>query len=121
MPETAAQHIARLLTAAEATLRGSAVDDDAEQIGLFRELSDIRARLRHVGILATATQDTGERHITSITGPDPAGQWGWECSRGDDDASGYDDPGDVVAAAQAHGPLAADSHRPSWADIGEQP
>lgn len=57
-------------------------------------------------------------HITYITGPDVAGHWGWECAARDADASGYD-PDEAVAAAEQHGPLAADSHWPSWADIDE--
>jgi hypothetical protein len=57
------------------------------------------------------------RHITRISEPDAAGQWAWECVLGDAEASGYDDPTAILDAALAHGPLAADSHRPSWADI----
>ena len=59
------------------------------------------------------------QHVTYVEAPDSAGQWSWRCSEGDADASGYDDPDEVTAAAEAHGPLAADSHRPSWAEIGE--
>lgn len=43
MAETAAQHLTRLLADAEATLR---------------ETADVLARLRHLGTLATAAQDS---------------------------------------------------------------
>lgn len=58
-------------------------------------------------------------HITYVEPVDAAGQWSWRCVQGDADASGYDDPEEVVAAAVSHAPLAADSHHPTWAEIGE--
>ncbi len=57
-------------------------------------------------------------HVTYITGPDIAGHWGWECADSGcrEEASGYDHPDDVVAAAEQHGPLAADSLVPTYDD-----
>jgi hypothetical protein len=50
-------------------------------------------------------------HVTYIDGPDSAGHWEWHCSAPDcpESASGYELAVEVIAAAQAHGPLAADS------------
>lgn len=52
-------------------------------------------------------------HTTRITGPDGAGQWGWECSGNHADcryaaSAGYDGQDGAVASARLHGPLAAD-------------
>ena len=59
-------------------------------------------------------------HVTEIDGPDSAGHWGWRCTLGDADASGYDDPNEVIDAAEDHGPLAADSLRPVyWPEDGD--
>lgn len=64
-------------------------------------------------------------HRTTIEGPDLAGHYGWSCTcRGPDgDASGYELPSSARIAAEAHGPLAADSPRPddppsNWDDLG---
>lgn len=52
-------------------------------------------------------------HRTYITPPDIAGHWGWTCVGCNEDASGYDDAEDVIAEAEAHGPIAADSLIPT--------
>lgn len=49
------------------------------------------------------------RHITEIHERDSAGHWSWSCTEGDADASGYETADEVLGAATAHGPLAADS------------
>jgi hypothetical protein len=51
-----------------------------------------------------------QHHVTTIEGPDSAGQFGWTCICREE-ASGLE-PSEVVEHAEAHGPLAADSPRP---------
>lgn len=57
-------------------------------------------------------------HVTRITPPDAAGHWGWECTCWAE-ATGYEEPDEVLAAAEFHGPLAADSLTPADKDEEE--
>jgi hypothetical protein len=66
------------------------------------------------------TEETGTQHITTIDPePDSSGHWSWHCTTEgcQEDASGYELAGEVIAAAQAHGPLAADSPQPTDPEI----
>lgn len=56
--------------------------------------------------------DDDGQHVTRILPRDIAGHWAWECDLRDGDGSGYETAPEVLAAATAHGPLAADSLRP---------
>jgi hypothetical protein len=51
-------------------------------------------------------------HITTIYPRDSSGHYSWTCTCPNGDASGYELAAEVVAAAVAHGPLAADSFKP---------
>lgn len=65
----------------------------------------------------------GERvgHVTRVLERDAVGHWAWECWECGDDGSGYESAAEVLEAAQAHGPLAADSVRPyDVDDLGDE-
>jgi hypothetical protein len=52
------------------------------------------------------------RHHTTIVGPNPDGLYGWSCACGD--AMGaFFQPSYAITSAEKHGPLVADSPRPS--------
>jgi hypothetical protein len=63
---------------------------------------------------------SADDHITYIEGPDSAGHWEWHCSIQDchENGTGYEEAAEVIAAATAHGPLAADSMIPIDEDEG---
>lgn len=50
-------------------------------------------------------------HVVTIVTPDSAGHWAWNCPCGSD-GSGYETSTEVLDAATAHGPIAADSPLP---------
>lgn len=59
------------------------------------------------------------QHLTYIDPDrDSAGHLSWSCTQLDDDGSGYETARDVLEAATAHGPLAADSPIPTDDDDG---
>lgn len=56
-------------------------------------------------------------HVTYIERPDGAGHFSWCCVKNDGDGTGYEEAAEVMAAATAHGPLAADSYIPRDEDV----
>lgn len=54
----------------------------------------------------------GRQHVTRIIERDSAGHWAWDCETCPEEATGYETADEVIEAATAHGPLAADSLRP---------
>lgn len=101
----------RMIERPDVRLQGSLVpvpdhvDADAVTIG---------NESRHVLRIGTPASNGTDRakHATYIDGPDSAGHYGWHCAVHDGEATGFETVAEAVAAAQDHGPLAANAAIP---------